>query len=152
MKIIYKKLNPEAKAPRKAHVTDAAYDLFATSMEVDQNGNVVYGTGLAMEIPKGFAGLLFPRSSIAKKQLLQSNSVGVIDSGYRGEIKIKFKPSAGFIDVSGEADIPCYPEVYETGEYVGQLMVIPALALDFFEVDELSDSDRGEGGFGSTGK
>ena len=80
MVVKFRKLNEYAIPPVKAHATDAGFDLTATSCYHDEEGNTVYGTGLAVEIPKGYVGLLFPRSSIAKKDLLLSNAVGVIDS------------------------------------------------------------------------
>ncbi len=91
MKVKIKKLHKNAIIPQYAKSGDAGMDLVATSKSYDKHGNVVYGTGLAFEIPKGFVGLLFPRSSNAKKDLLLSNSVGVLDSGYRGEVMFKFK-------------------------------------------------------------
>ena len=91
MKVKIKKIHKNAVIPTYAKDGDAGMDLTATSKSYDKHGNVVYGTGLAFEIPKGFVGLLFPRSSNAKKDLLLSNSVGVLDSGYRGEVMFKFK-------------------------------------------------------------
>ena len=94
LKVKIKKLNEDAVTPTYCQDGDAGMDLVATSKSFDTDGNVVYGTGLAFEIPKGYVGLIFPRSSNAKQQLLLSNSVGVIDSGYRGEVMLKFKSSA----------------------------------------------------------
>lgn len=139
MQIKFKKLIPEAVAPRRAHATDAGCDLVATSCTTDKDGNIVYGTGLALEIPAGYMGLLFPRSSNAKQNLLLCNSVGVIDSDYRGEVMLKFKP------VGGE-------KRYAVGERVAQLIIMPYPSVEFAETRELSDTDRGEGGYGSTGK
>ena len=130
-----KKLHKDAVIPTKAHATDAGYDLYAASTSVDKNYNVVYGTGIAVEIPAGYVGLVFPRSSIASKDIMLSNSVGVIDSGYRGEVMAKFKR------VTGEFDS------YQVGDRIAQLIIIP-----YPEADELTDSDRGIGGYGSTGK
>ena len=138
MKINIKKLNPLAILPTKAHSTDAGFDLYATSKTYDEDGNVVYGCGLAFEIPEGYMGLVFPRSSNAKKSLLLSNSVGVIDAGYRGEVTAKFKK--------------LYPgEEYKIGERFAQLIILPIPSVVFNLVDELSDSERGTGGYGSTG-
>lgn len=86
MKVRFKKLNDKAVIPTKAHATDAGFDLTATSKKCDDFGNVVYGTGIAAEIPKGYVGFVFPRSSIYKQDIILSNCVGVIDSGYRGNI------------------------------------------------------------------
>ena len=91
MKVKIKRLSDKAVIPTYAKDGDAGMDLVATSKSYDENGNVVFGTSLAFEIPKGYVGLLFPRSRNAKMDLLLSNSVGVIDSGYRGEVMMKYK-------------------------------------------------------------
>lgn len=137
-----KKLHSDAIIPQYAKEGDAAMDLTAVSRKTDSYGNIEYGTGLAMEIPTGFCGLLFPRSSVSKQDLILANCVGVIDSGYRGEVILKFKTTP--------VDRP--ERSYEIGERVGQIMLIPVWQISFTEVDTLSDSERGEGGFGSTGK
>lgn len=138
MLIKVKKIHPQAVLPVKAHLSDAGFDLYATSKAYDNDGNVVYGCGLAFEIPEGYMGLVFPRSSNAKKSLLLSNSVGVIDSGYRGEVTAKFKK--------------LYPgEEYKIGERFAQLIILPIPSVVFNLVDELSDSERGTGGYGSSG-
>lgn len=141
MKVNFKKLVSEARMPERKHKSDAGYDLTATSVNRDENGNVVYGTGIALEIPDGFVGLVFPRSSNASKSLMLTNSVGVIDSGYRGEITMKFRhlPSAN-------------DSTYEVGDRIGQLIIIPIPEIQFEEADVLAPSDRGNGGYGSTGK
>ena len=89
LKVKIKRLSDNAVIPTYAHATDAGMDLVATSKTIDEYGNVVYGTGIALEIPNGYVGLVFPRSSNSKKHLLLTNSVGVIDSGYRGEVTFK---------------------------------------------------------------
>lgn len=154
MKIRIKRLINSAVIPHRAHTTDAGMDLVATSKSVDEEGNIVYGTGLAVEIPKGYVGLLFPRSSNARKTLLLSNSVGVIDSGYRGEVTMKFKPSDKFLNYDGVAFKMkgALTSSYDVGDRVGQMIVIPYPEIEFEEADELSDSERGEGGYGSSGK
>lgn len=142
MLVRFKKLTDNAVTPSKAHTTDAGFDLTATSKFVDDECNTVYGTGIAVEIPTGYVGLLFPRSSIAKKSLTLSNSVGVIDSGYRGEIMAKFK-------------IALHPDciaTYDIGDRIAQLIIMPTLDIEFVEASELNDSDRGVGGYGSSGK
>lgn len=152
MKVRIKKLDEKAVIPAYAKDGDAGMDLTATSMRYDDDGNVVYGTGLAFEIPKGYVGLLFPRSSNAKKDLLLSNSVGVIDSGYRGEISFKFKPCAKFDEYhltwlkdANESTL------YKEGDRIGQIIIIPYPEIEFVESDELSETERGAGGYGSTG-
>lgn len=142
MKVKIKKLHPNAIIPSYAREGDAGMDLTAISIDNDEHGNVVYDTGLAFEIPKGFVGLIFPRSSNAKKELLLSNSVGVIDSSYRGSVLFKFKPLC---------DIKEITKIYTVGDRIGQLMIIPHPTIEFEEVEELSDSERGSGGYGSTG-
>lgn len=150
MKVKIKKLYEDSILPTKAHATDAGYDLYAHSKSYDNDGNVVYGCGVAMEIPKSYVGLVFPRSSNAKKDLLLSNSVGVIDSGYRGEIFFKFKPS-NVIEKPDLAYIPESISKYDAGERIGQIIIMPYPEIEFVEVDELSDSERGTGGYGSSG-
>ena len=140
LQIKFKRLTPNAVIPSKAHPTDAGFDLTATSHEKDAYGNIVYGTGIALEIPENHVGLLFPRSSNAKKDILLTNSVGVIDSGYRGEIMFKFK-SIGFVG-----------NCYDIGDRIGQIIIIPYPEVTFVETDELSETQRGNGGYGSTGK
>lgn len=141
MKIKVKRLNELAILPTKAHSTDAGFDLHAVSKNYDNDGNVVYGCGLAFEIPEGYMGLVFPRSSNAKKSLLLSNSVGVIDAGYRGEVTAKFKRL-----------YPISQNEYAIGERFAQLIVMPIQAVEFEEAEELSESERGVGGYGSSGK
>lgn len=142
MKIKIKKLNEKA-CVSKAHESDAGWDLVATSKVVDTEAfNVVYGTGIAVEIPQGYVGLLFPRSSNANKALLLSNSVGVIDSGYRGEILAKFRMQVGVQE----------NPYYKIGDRIAQLIVMPYPQVEWEFVNELSESDRGTGGYGSSGK
>lgn len=142
MKVRIKKLNKDAVTPEYAMPGDAGMDLYAVSRERDEFGNEVYHTGLAFEIPEGYVGLLFPRSSVCKKDMYLTNSVGVIDSGYRGEVTFKYRP------------VQCYhnPEVYRAGERVGQIMILPYPQVEFEEVRELSTTARQEGGYGSTGR
>ena len=151
MEVKIKKLYEDSILPTKAHATDAGYDLYAHSKSYDNDGNVVYGSGVAMEIPQGYVGLVFPRSSNAKKDLILSNSVGVIDSGYRGEISFKFKPSS-VIEKPDLAYIPESIAKYEIGERIGQIIIMSYPEIEFIEVDKLSDSERGIGGYGSSGK
>lgn len=136
-----KKIAENAIIPKYAKAGDAGLDLTATSKSWDEiNEVVVFGTGLAVEIPPGHVGLIFPRSSNFKVGLSLSNCVGVIDSGYRGEIKFMFRPTGR------------PRKNYEVGDRIGQLIVIPYPQVKIEEVTELSDSERGEGGFGSSGK
>lgn len=138
MKIKIKKLHPNAVTPFYATEGSAAMDLTAVSSEYIDTEHIKYNFGLAFQIPKGKVGLIFPRSSCYKQKQLLSNCVGVIDSDYRGEI------SAVMIGTSKSS--------YTTGERVAQIMFIDAPQIEFVETDELSTSERGEGGYGSTGK
>ena len=150
MKVKFKKLNSSAVTPAKAHSTDAGFDLTAISCSVDKYGSYVYSTGIAIEIPHGYVGLLFPRSSVAKKSQILSNCVGVIDSDYRGEIMLKFKHVEGAIRhwiFGGDCQ-----EIYNVGERVGQLIIMKLPDIELEEADILSDTDRGTSGYGSTGK
>lgn len=135
---------------------DAGIDLVATSKTYDEHGNVVYGTNRAFEIPKGYVGLLFPRSSNSKKDLILSNSVGVLDSGYRGEVMFKYKPSYKFDTYPGNIydydGIEFTGDSYEVRDRIGQLIIMPYPTVEFVESDDLSDTERGQGGYGSTGK
>lgn len=140
MKVKIKKLNESAVIPKYAKEGDAGLDLTATAYKVNEKGQYIYTSDLALEIPDGYVGLLFPRSSICKKDLEMTNSVGVIDSNYRGPIKSVFNPTCED------------PEVYELGERFAQLIIIPYPKIEFEEVEELSETERGEGGYGSTGK
>lgn len=151
MKVKLKKIHPNAVIPRYAKEGDAGLDLTATSKYFDEYGNICYGTGLAFEIPQGYVGLIFPRSSICKEQLLLSNAVGVIDSGYRGEVSFKFKPSMALDSLQYVTDRKLYG-VYEVGDRIGQMIIMPYPSIEFEEVKELNETDRGDGGYGSTGK
>lgn len=157
MKVKVKKLSENAVLPIKAHATDAGLDLTATSCTVDKDGNIVYGTGLAFEIPEGYVGLIFPRSSISKKGLVLSNSVGVIDSGYRGEVMAKFKAadSIGNISLLEEDKAITYNglcDIYKVGERIAQLIIMPYPEIEVEETEVLTATDRGDGGYGSTGR
>jgi dUTP pyrophosphatase len=154
MKVKIKKLNPNAVIPSYAKEGDAGMDLVATEIIKDTPEQITYGTGLAMEIRDGFVGLVFPRSSIRKTGLQLSNSVGVIDSGYRGEIQATFNKIFGGERMYDEMKVnEMQPnEYYKVGDRIAQIIIVPYPQIEFNEVDELSDSERGEGGFGSTGK
>ena len=145
MKVNVKKLDGNAVVPTYAKHGDAGMDLTAISKNYDEHGNVCYSTGLAFEIPNGFAGFLFPRSSNTKKDLILGNSVGVIDSGYRGEVVFKFREL-----LPSERDIEFGAREYEVGDRIGQIVIIPVPQIEFNVVDDLSTTDRGVGGFGST--
>ena len=151
MNVKIKKVHPNAVLPTYAKDGDAGMDLTATSKYFDEYGNICYGVGLAFEIPKGYVGLIFPRSSICKNQLLLSNAVGVVDSGYRGEISVRFKPSIALDNDKYAVTERIYP-VYNIGERVAQIIVMPYPQIQFELVEELSQTERGEDGYGSSGK
>ena len=142
MEVRIKKLNPNAVIPTYAKPGDGGMDLVATSIISETTTDITYGTGLAMEIRDGFVGLVFPRSSIRKYDLALTNCVGVIDSGYRGEIQATFKKT-NTID---------WGTIYKVGDRIAQIIILPYPPIEFVEADELSNTERGEGGFGSTGK
>lgn len=144
MKVRIKKLNEKAVIPTKAHATDAGFDLYCTSREVNwEKRQLVCRTGLAFEIPEGYVGLLFPRSSVSDKPLMMANSVGVVDSCYRGEVTAKFN----ITDTRQSAF-----SHYQEGDRIAQMIIIPYPEIEFEEADSLSESDRGTGGYGSTGR
>ena len=138
-----KKLVPEAIVPAYAHYGDAGMDITCTSVEWDnKNECYMYHTGLAFEVPEGYAMFIFPRSSNRKTDFYLTNSVGILDSGYRGELMMAYK--------SRTQELRRAP--YQVGERIGQIMILPYPHVCFDVVEELSDSERGAGGFGSTGK
>ncbi len=151
MQVKIKKLNSNAVIPTYAKTGDAGMDLVATEILKDTPEQITYGMGIALEIPEGFVGLIFPRSSIRKTGLQLSNSVGVIDSGYRGELQATFNKIFGSEGMYDETKIPT-TEFYKVGDRIAQIMIIPYPPIEFVEADELSNTERGEGGFGSTGK
>ena len=136
-----KKLVPEAVIPSYSKVGDAGMDLTITKEIENTSFSVSYGFGIAIEIPKGYVGLVFPRSSVRNQDLILSNCVGVIDSGYRGELQATFKKTQGLDSIK-----------YKVGERGAQIIILPYPTIYMTEVPELSDTERGEGGFGSTGK
>jgi len=146
MKVKFKKLHPDAILPSYSKTGDAGMDLTAINhgdiVLCDHTAYLNYRTGLAVEIPEGYVGLIFPRSSVSNLPVWLANSVGVIDSGYRGEIQFRFKL---------DSDAP-FNSGYKAGDRIGQLIILPYPTIEPEWSDELSDTARGEGGFGSTGK
>lgn len=142
VKINIKKLHPDAVIPAYTFTGDGALDL-TTVDDGDDKGSrefIEYRTGLAFEIPEGYVGLLFPRSSISRYRLSLANSVGVLDAGFRGEVTFRFRMLS---------ETPSLR--YKKGDRIGQIMVIPRPFVVPVEVEELSGSDRGGGGYGSSG-
>lgn len=154
MKVKIKKLVPEAVIPAYAKPGDAGMDLTAVKVKYDRvNKCFVYHSGLSFEVPEGHVMLLFPRSSNRKTEAYLTNSVGVIDSGYRGEVMACYKRRDN--DIFHEHDdkfIINSQAPYKVGERFAQVMIIPYPQIEFEEVDELSATERGDGGYGSTGK
>ena len=145
MELKIKRLSDKAIMPIRAHEGDAGLDLTTTSItsEINECGQfiLVYHSDIAVEIPDGYVGLLFPRSSIAKKSIQFTNAVGVIDSGYRGEIMAKVRNTSG----------DSIPAVYKVGEKFAQLVIVPYVSdITISEVSELQESDRGTDGYGSS--
>lgn len=141
MKINFTKLRPDAETPKRAHETDSGFDLMAVECDFAPGGIFVCKTGIAVEIPPGYFGAIFPRSSIRNTPLVLSNSVGVINSGYRGEIVFSFR----WVNTADGMQ-------YKAGDRIGQLVILPLPEVEFEEVRSLSESKRGISGFGSTGK
>jgi len=141
MKVKIKLLDDNSVKPSYAKESDAGLDLVATKIISNTSFQITYGLGIAMEIPDGMVGLVFPRSSIRNTELILSNSVGVVDAGYRGELQ------ATFIKLNGLDSI-----AYNVGDRVCQIIIVPHPVIQLKVVDELSESSRGIGGFGSTGK
>lgn len=144
MKIQVKKLRVDASLPTSGSRYAAGYDLYAcmdAPVEIAPHTTAKIGTGLSIAVPEGYFGAIFARSGLATKQGLRpANCVGVCDSDYRGEY---------IIAVHNDGDIP---QTINPGDRIAQLVVLPYLALDFEEVNELDTTERGAGGFGSTGK
>ena len=144
MKINIKKLSENAIIPTYGSIGAAGADLYALlsdTLTIKPGETVLVGTGIAMEIPEGFVGLIFARSGLStKKGLAPANKVGVIDSDYRGEIKVPLYNQSGSV------------QTIEKGERIAQMVITPFISADFTEVDELDDTLRGAEGFGSTGR
>ena len=144
MKVKFLKLVDTAVTPSYAKPGDAGMDITAIAHKINTEHNFIeYHTGLAFEVPEGHVGLLFPRSSVSKKDLNLANCVGVVDSGYRGEITFRYK----FDSDSYFANV----KRYEDGDRVGQLVIMPYPEIELQEVNHLTTSTRGVGGYGSTG-
>lgn len=143
MQVRFKKLNPEAKVPTYGSSWAAGADLYALcegELLIPAGETVLVHTGIALEIPEGYAGLIYARSGLASKRgLAPSNKVGVVDADYRGEIMVSLHNHSA-VD-----------QVVSVGERIAQLVITPFLHVDFEEAESLSDTVRGTGGFGSTG-
>ncbi len=135
-----KKIHPNAKIPSYAHKGDAGFDLYVPeAVTMNAGDRKTIPLGIAIEIPDGYVGLMFDKSSLSHKYGLKTFG-NVIDSGYRGEIH------AGLINQSGQT------QILEAGQKIIQMLIIPVETVQIVEADTLSDSERGDGAFGSTGK
>ena len=144
MKIRIKKISENAVIPTYGTEFSAGADIYAlldSDIEIQPSETVMIKTGLQLEIPEGYAGFIYPRSGISvKRGLAPANKVGVIDSDYRGEVMVALHNHSSVI------------QKVEKGERIAQLIIAPYIHADFIESDELDETVRGEGGFGSTGK
>ena len=147
MKIPCKKLRENAILPTRGTALAAGVDLYALlpdrqeSAAVAPQGKYLFPTGIAVEIPEGYVGLVFARSGIAtKRQLAPANCVGVIDADYRGECTVALHNDTDEV------------RTVAPGDRIAQLVILPFLAAEFAEADALDETDRGAGGFGSTGR
>lgn len=149
-----KKLSDKAVTPKYAMPGDAAMDLVAAKVEYDKKRHCfVYYSDLAFEVPDNHVMLLFPRSSNARTNAYLTNSVGIIDSSYRGNVMACYKIKGNDPDDSFSEDIIIKSAApYQEGERFAQIMILPYPQITFEETDKLSDTLRGEGGYGSTGK
>lgn len=143
MELRFQRLREDARIPTRAHEGDAAVDLYAADpAHLGPGERWSVGTGVAVEIPEGHAGLVLPRSGLARKHgIALVNSPGLIDAGYRGELRVLLLNTDP-------------AEVYrvEAGDRIAQLLVTPVVVAELVEADELAGSARGEGGFGSSGR
>jgi dUTP pyrophosphatase len=140
MKVNIKKIIEEAVIPAYSRNGDAGLDLTATSFSIE-NDCYVYGTGIAIEIPEGYVGLIYPRSSISKYDLILANHVGVIDSNYRGELILKFKKTKDLFN-----------KIYIVGDRIGQLIIMAYPSIEFSICEDLSSTNRNTANFGSSGE
>ena len=136
----FKKLNPKAVKPTYSKEWDAGLDITTISQTSNTTEQVIYSTGIAIEIPRGYVGLLFPRSSVRNYQLTLSNCVGVIDCTFRGEIEITFNKNNGLDSFK-----------YKPGNRIAQLVILPLPKINLIESDELSETERGDQGHGHSG-
>ena len=156
MNVNVKLIHPDAKMPTKAHSTDAGFDLTAVSIN-ETDLYIEYDTGIAIQIPDGHAGFLFPRSSVSNQGLNLANSIGLIDQNFRGTIKARFNRVIGLHNPSNEWEdewdkwIHAMANPYKVGDRIAQLVIQKLPEITLIEADELTETDRGDNGYGSTG-
>jgi dUTP pyrophosphatase len=143
MDIKYKKLNELAKVPTRGSDSAAGYDLYAATeakIIIYPHSTLMISTGLSLELPEGYFGAIFARSGLASKQGLRpANCVGVVDSDYRGEVKVALHNDTDLV------------QSFEAGDRIAQLVLLPYVEMTFVETEEITETERGEDGFGSTG-
>lgn len=150
--IKFKKLNPDVVLPIPAHEGDAGADVIAMSRTwLDELNCWEYGLGFSTEIPIGYKGIIVPRSSISKYDLIMCNSPGQVDRAYSGEWRVRFKVSNEGSDL-GAVKISAPHKIYEVGDKIAQIFFEEVLLYHFIETDNLTETTRGDGGFGSTDK
>ena len=143
LKLKVKRLTDTAKIPTYAHEGDACFDIYSDGIKEIGGATTTHSTGLKFEMPKGYAMMIYSRSGMAfKSDTRLANCVGVIDSGYVGEVMVKLTSDSGCL---GALD-------YKRGDRIAQAMLIPVPVVEFEEVDDVEDTERGDGGFGSSGK
>ena len=142
LKINFKKLNEHTKLPTKGSLDAACFDVYAASVKIERPNKMIVGLGFATEIPKGYKGVIVPRSGLSKQNWVLANSIGIIDSDYRGEWMVVFRCLGEMI---------YQPLPFGVGDRCAQIYFEKILDVAFVETEELSDTERGEGGFGSTG-
>ena len=142
LKIKFKKLSEHAKLPTKGSLDAACFDVYAASIRIERPNKMIVGLGFATEIPKGYKGILAPRSGISKTDWILGSSIGIIDADYRGEWIAMFKCLGEMI---------YQPLPFGVGDRCAQIYFEKVLDAQFVETEELSSTERGAGGFGSTG-
>lgn len=155
MKVPIKLLYEDSKMPTKAHNADAGFDLYARDITPLGNNKVKITTGVAIDVPVGHVGLLFPRSSIYKTVFSLANSVGVLDAGYQDEISFIFDVNPSLflqtLMVSDESELD-QTKMYAYQDRIGQLIIMPIPEIEFEQVSKFEKSERGKKGWGSSGK
>jgi len=142
LRINFKKLNEHAKLPIKGSLHAACFDVYAASVKIERPNKMIVGLGFATEIPKGYKGIIVPRSSLSKQNWVLANSIGIIDADYRGEWMVVFRCLG---------DMIYHPLPFGVGDRCAQIYFEQILDAEFVETENLSFTERGEGGFGSTG-
>ena len=142
LRINFKKIHEHAKLPTKGSLDAACFDVYAASVKIERPNKMIVGLGFATEIPSGYKGIVIPRSGLSKMNWVLANSIGIIDADYRGEWMVIFRCLGDMIHHA----LP-----FGVGDRCAQIYFEKILDVAFVETEELSYTDRGEGGFGSTG-